>query len=277
MSQYETLLKSIIDIPSGASISIKKVGNTDGYDGHCLRAYYYWKDQMPDIEDTVESINSIKKKYPTHRQNSKAPTFALTYGGQYFTLMNNCGFTESEAKQIETNYHKLYAESDQWISDKIDLCCKQGYIDVAFGLRIRTPILAKSILGTSKTPYLATEEGRSVGNAISGQSYGLLTNRAINAFMEKVWNSPYKTDIFPISLIHDAIYLMVRDDVRVIEWVNTHLIKEMKWQELPEIKHDKVHLGAELSLFYPSWASEIVIPNNANIATIKEVIKQAIN
>ena len=30
----------------------------DGYDGHCFRTYYYWKDQIPDIryieEDTVE-------------------------------------------------------------------------------------------------------------------------------------------------------------------------------------------------------------------------------
>ena len=66
-------------IPSNSTISIKKVGNTEGYDGHCLRAYYYFRDRMPDIDGTsVESINSIKKKYPELRQLSKAPTFLLT-------------------------------------------------------------------------------------------------------------------------------------------------------------------------------------------------------
>ena len=59
---------------------------TDGYDGHCLRAYSYHKDAMPDItkaieehpEDKVSIINSIKEKYKGIRQSSKAPTFALT-------------------------------------------------------------------------------------------------------------------------------------------------------------------------------------------------------
>ena len=50
---------------------------TDGYDGHCLRAYTYFGDRMPDIDPTsVESINSIEEKYPQERQDSKAPTFA---------------------------------------------------------------------------------------------------------------------------------------------------------------------------------------------------------
>lgn len=50
----------------------------DGYDGHCLRAYSYYKSQMPDIINTVESINSIEDKYPKLRNESKGPTFALT-------------------------------------------------------------------------------------------------------------------------------------------------------------------------------------------------------
>ena len=50
----------------------------DGYDGHCLRAFSYFGDQMPDIVDTLQSINSIKDKYPDLRSKSKAPTFLLT-------------------------------------------------------------------------------------------------------------------------------------------------------------------------------------------------------
>ncbi|RLI35675.1 hypothetical protein DRO66_06975, partial [Candidatus Bathyarchaeota archaeon] len=52
----------------------------DGYDGHCLRAYSYFSDTMPDITlalsraqtaaERVEIINSIKDIYPDQRQNS---------------------------------------------------------------------------------------------------------------------------------------------------------------------------------------------------------------
>ena len=250
---------------------------TDGYDSHCINAFGYFKEQMPDIVDTLESINSIKDKYPHLRQDSKRVTFAAQYGGTYITFMNNCGFDEATAKQIEANYHKLYEASDKWVADKVAIAEKQGYIDTAFGLRIRTPIVGNTILNTSKTPFQATAEARSVGNAVSGQSYGILTNRAVNALMESVWNSEYRQDILPICLIHDAIYLMVRDDIRVIEWVNNHLIKEMQWQELPEIQHDKVKLGAELSIFYPSWANEIVLNNNISQSEIKNAVKSAMS
>ena len=77
--QFGTLKRSTVEIPAGAEFSIKKIGQTQGYDGHCLRAFTYFADEMPDIENTVESINSIKKKYPVQRQDSKPGTFALTY------------------------------------------------------------------------------------------------------------------------------------------------------------------------------------------------------
>lgn len=191
--------------------------------------------------------------------------------------MNNCGFDEATAKAIEANYHKMYTVSDKWVADKIAIAERQGYIDTAFGLRIRTPVLAKSILGTSKTPFQATAEGRSVANAVSGQSFGLLTNRAMNAIMDKVWNSEYRTDILPIAMIHDAVYFIIKDDVRVVEWINNNLIKEMAWQELPEIKHDAVHLGAELDLFYPTWANVITLESGINQNQIKHTIRKALN
>ena len=74
---------------------------------------------MPDIKDNVESINSISEIYPELRQESKAPTFALTYGGQYHTLIKNCGFSKEKALSIEAKYHELYKESDTWVADKL--------------------------------------------------------------------------------------------------------------------------------------------------------------
>jgi DNA polymerase-1 len=244
-----------------------------GYDGHCLRAFSYFPERLPGIVNTVESINSIKKKFPEIRQLSKAPTFALTYQGTWITLVKNLGFPELVAKQIEANYHELYKVSDQWVQAKLDEASQKGYVEVAFGLRVRTPLLAQTLRGRRSTPFEAEAEGRTAGNAL-GQSYGLLNNRACNEFMQKVWNSPYANDIKPVAMIHDAIYLMFRDDIRVVEWVNRELIKSMQWQELPEIQHDTVKIGAALDIFYPSWADDVTLPNEASDQQILEVCRE---
>ena len=223
-------------------------------------------------EYNVAQINSIAIKHKELRNKSKAPTFALAYQGTWLTLVKNCGFTEDEAKNIETNYHKMYKVSDDWVANKIKLAEQQGYLDSAFGLRVRTPVIAKSVLGNSKTPNLAVAESRSVGNAVSGQSYCMLTCRALNEFMERVYASEYKHDIMPVNIVHDAIYLMIRDSIHVVKWVNDNLMDCMSWQELNEIKHDKVKLSAELGLFYPDWSNEITLPNNINRKQIKEIV-----
>lgn len=240
---------------------------TDGYDGHALRAWSYFPEEYVGVPFTVEAINATVKTHSTWRQLSKSPTFALTYLGTYRTLMNNCGFSEQMARSIETNYHKLYKESDEYVAQRINQACKDGYVEVAFGLRIRTPLLAQSILGSKRTMHEAEAEGRTVGNAL-GQSYGLLNNRAAVAFMKLVWASKYKYDIKPIALIHDAIYLLIRDNVEVVKWVNDNLIECMKWNELPEIQHEIVKLGAELDIFYSGWHQKVTIPNGATEAEI---------
>lgn len=249
---------------------------TDGYDGHCLRAHFYYGDKMPDIIDTVDSINSIKGKYKAYRQQSKTPTFLLTYGGTYHGLMANEGMSEIEAKRIEAAYHEMYTVSDQWVESKIKQACKDGYVTVAFGLRVRTPILAKTVLGTKRTPYEAQAEGRTAGNAL-GQSYGMLNNRAGIEFQERTLASPYRLDIKPFAHIHDAQYMLVRDDADVVEWVNTNLVECMEWQDLPEIQHPDVPLGGELDLFYPSWANSVTIPNGMSAEDIQSHCSKAID
>lgn len=242
----------------------------DGYDGHCLRAYSYFGDQMPDIPNTVSGINSIKKAYDNLRYKSKAPTFLLTYGGTYHGLMKNCGFDELTAKDIEAKYHELYKVSDDWVQAKLVEATKTGYVEVAFGLKLRTPLLERVILNNRKTPYEAKAEGRTAGNAL-GQSYGLLNCRAANEFMKRVRASEYRLDIRLCAQIHDAIYLLMRNELGIIEWANKNLTECMAWQDLPELKHDTVKLHAELDLFYPSWEHAITLPDTASIEEIHKI------
>jgi len=189
-------------------------------------------------------------------------------------MMHNLGWPEDKSKAIETNYHNLYKVSDAYVQDRLTQASKDGYVEVAFGLRVRTPLLKQVMYGNGRIPYEAAAEGRTAGNAL-GQSYGLLNNRAANEFMEMVRNSKYALDIKPVALIHDAIYLMIKDDIEVVEWVNNNLIKCMQWQELPEIQHNEVKLGANLDIYWPNWANPITLPNNATPKQIKALCDEA--
>lgn len=293
-SKYAKLIKSCFQAPPGwlycgldfasledriSALTTKDPNKlkvyTDGFDGHAMRAVAYWGDLMPDINpDDKDSVNTLAKSdhpyYPL-RNKSKAPTFAMTYQGTYITLMKNCGFTKEQAIQIVERFQKLYSVSIQWVSDKLDQAGKDGYITGAFGLRIRTPLLKQVIRGTSKTPHEAEAEGRSAGNAL-GQSWCLLNNRAASEFMGVVRASDRRLNIRPCAQIHDAQYMMVRNTLEDLMFVNEHLVKAVQWQDHPDIWHPEVKLGGELSVFYPSWKEEIGIPNGASADEIISIV-----
>ena len=250
---------------------------TDGYDGHCLRAYAYFGEQMPGIDpNSVESINSIEKLFKPLRQESKAPTFALTYQGTFITLMNNCGFSKEKAQMVEERYHIMYAVSDKWVQDKLQQATQTGYVTAAFGLRVRTPLLKQVILGTRKTPFEASAEGRTAGNAL-GQSWCLLNSRAGSEFMGKVRLSEFRLVIRPCAQIHDAQYYLIRDDLRTFMYLNEHLVAATKWQNHPDIYHDEVKLGGDSFICYPNWAHEMTVENGASEEEIRETISEHMN
>jgi DNA polymerase-1 len=295
-SRYAKLIKTIFSAPRGwlfvgldfasledriSALTTKDPAKlkvyTDGWDGHAMRAVAYFGDKMPDIDPTsVEQVNAIKEKdhkYEHYRQDSKVPTFSLTYAGTYITIMASCGFTREVAQQIERNYHVLYAHSDQWVADKLNAASRDGYVTVAFGLRVRTPLLAQVIRGTKYTPHEANAEGRTAGNAL-GQSWCLLNSRAGSEFLGKVRVSKFRLDIKPCAQIHDANYLLIRDDMDCLLFTNEHLVKASEWQDHDDIRHPDVGLGGELSIFYPDWSKEIVIPNGATPEIIEEKISK---
>lgn len=226
-------------------------------------------------EYNVRVINSIEERYPLVRQDSKGPTFLCTYQGTWMGLHKTLGFPKDKAKEIERNYHELYKVSDAWVQAEIDKASERGYVELAFGTRLKTPLIHRSMRHRTGVLQEAKSEERTAGNAL-GQSYGLLNNRAANAFMERVWNSKYRLDIMPIGQIHDAIYLIWRDDLEVTKFVNDNLIDCMRWQELEAIKHDTVKLGAELCIFHPTWADEIKLPNDCSTDEILSTCTEAL-
>ena len=290
-SRYGKMIKSIFQAPPGwvfAGLDFASLEDrisalttrdpnklkvyTDGYDGHSLRTYAYFTEHMIGIDPTsVASINSIQDLYPAWRGKSKAPTFALTYQGTYLTLMNNCGFDEALARSLEESFQELYKVSIDWVNEKLVQASKDGYVTLAFGLRLRTPKLKQVVFGNSRTPSSAAAEGRSAGNAL-GQSWCLLNSRAASEFMGGVRKSEYRLDIRPCAHIHDAQYYLIRDDLGAVSYTNEKLVKAVQWQDDPEIFHEEVKLGGELSVFYPSWKEEISIPNGLQGPQIHEFV-----
>ena len=241
---------------------------TDGYDGHSLRAQTYFADQMPDIDPTnVDSINSIQDKYPELRRKSKGPTFALQYMGTAYTLHKRTGFPMDQATEIEKAFHELYKVSQEFNEKNKQFMEKHGYVECAFGLKLRTPIISQCILGNSKTPYEADKEARSANNAIT-QSWGMLLNRAMNATNARIEEAGYSTDILPCNMIHDAGYFLVRNTPECIKFLNDVLISEMEWNDDAKIKSKHVPMRASLEVGR-SWDKLTQLHNNA---TLEEII-----
>jgi len=245
---------------------------TQGYDSHCLNAYAYFKDQMADIDpEDVDSINSISSKYKELRQKGKGPTFALTYGGTAFTLNKNAGIPLKEAKEIEDSYHELYKVSDEFAEKNKKFAIKHGYMECAFGLKIKTPIISKSVMDNKKTPYAATAEVRSANNAVT-QSWGMLLNRAVIATNQRIEEAEMYADILPVNMIHDAAYFLVKDDPKVVKFLNDVLIEEMEWNEHPLIQSDDIPMLSDLDIG-KSWADMTLLPNRASLEEVDKILK----
>lgn len=240
----------------------------DGFDAHCLNAYAYYKEQMPDINpEDRDSVNSIADKYSSLRQRSKASTFALNYGGTFSTLNKRNGIPINEAKGIEAGHKDLYKAVHRFADYNKSQAISKGYVVGAFGLRLRTPRLAGA-RGSEKLSSEQTAEARSASN-MTIQSYGMLTNLAAIKFDRELVKSKFKLDVKLMAHIHDALYLCVKDDPEVIEWTNNTLIACMRYSEAPLNDPDvPISSGFDIG---KAWDLQLTIPNNASIEEVKSV------
>ncbi|MEA2037092.1 MAG: DNA polymerase [Nanoarchaeota archaeon] len=225
--------------------------------------------QITKKEYIVGIINSIAKKYPELRTSSKSPSFAMQYNGTAFTLHKKSGFPMEQAKSIYKSYHELYKVTGEFNKDNERFMTEHGYIECAFGLRLRTPIIGRCVLGNSKTPYVAAAEVRSANNSVT-QSWGMLLNRAAIATNNRIIEAGLENDILPVNLIHDAEYFIVRNDPKIIKFLNDTLIEEMEWNDYDKIRSKDVPMTAELEIG-KDWSKQITLKN---YISEEEIIKQ---
>jgi len=179
----------------------------------------------------------------------------------YIGLMRQFGFTEKKAKFIENSHKAMYKDYYSYVDSKLDEAETTGYVVLAFGLRLRTPLMKAGLKG-GVAKYQIEQERRSAGNALF-QSYSMLTMRAFSSFMRRVWShSEYSADIRPVVTIYDSIYLDIPNDLDCLKWVNDNLIECMQdISGCTELDHPIVKLSSELEVYTPSWNSATVLPN----------------
>lgn len=266
---YEALEDKISAILS--KDKMKTLEFSQNMDGHSIRALAFFPEELPEINmEKVDEVNSIKKDFPDIRQKAKAPSFALQYNGTWRTIQKTLGCTPTKAKQIEENYHKLYSGLAEFSKKNIDFARKNGYVECAFGLKLRTPRLDGTI-GKELTPEQETE-GRSCSNAVT-QSYGMLLNRASIEFRDLINASPYRDNIRLSNSIHDCIYAIVKNDADTIKFYNDTLIKCMAWQEDPLLVSNDIKLSAAVD-YGKSWDKQYTLKNNATLEEIVEFMKE---
>lgn len=220
-------------------------------------------------KNNPEEVNRIKDEFPKIRSRAKAPSFALQYGGTWVTIQRTLGCSKDKAVKIEEAYHELYSGLAEFAAKNEKQGIAKGYVDCAFGLRLRTPLLQKHKPGLDVSNEMASSS-RSANNATT-QSWGMLMNRAIIDFRNRVINSEYRNDIRLVNTIHDAVYGLVRIDPNIIKFVNDNLVEAMSWQEHPRIQSNEVKLGAEVD-FGLSWDKQYTMKNGITIDQINDFI-----
>ena len=241
----------------------------EGYDGHSLRAYAFFKEEIDealgeelDIDDPA-SINRIKEELPDIRAKSKSPSFAMAYGSGAGKIQQLLKCSKAKAESVFNAYHNLYAGTAVYAERNVTLAKRQGYVTGAFGLKLRTPGINSTDSGK------ASAEGRSLNN-MTIQSYGLLTTRASIWFNERIELDGMTNDVLLINNIHDAIYVECKNNIEVVQWVNKNLIECMT---VDYKENQLIKLTAELDIG-TSWDKQKTIANDISDAELSSILQE---
>jgi len=293
-SKYGKLIKSIFQAPEDwlfcgsdfAALEDRIVANlsedpmkigvfTKGIDGHSLNAAGYFREELEsrgifiDMNDP-ESINSVKKLAKDLRQESKTYTFGMNYGQLAPGMAKKQGIPLEKAEKIVQGYQDTYKVMIAWNESNKEFMNKNGYVRGCWGHKIKTPLIAMSVINSRITPSQVKAEFRTANNAIT-QSYGILTTVAGSRFQDLLEKSEFKYDIFLINQIHDAIYMIAKNEPEVIKWLNDNLISTMCIMDEPKLIDAPVKLEAELDIG-KSWDKQETLKNNISLSDVKEKI-----
>ncbi len=116
---------------SGDKAMTKSV--VEGADLHCLLARVLF----PEIADLTDE--EITKNHKEKRNASKAPRFAMSYGGNAYTIHMNEGIPLERAQEIEQGFKALHEGLYTWGDQVFKRAIAVGYIESADGWKLKLP------------------------------------------------------------------------------------------------------------------------------------------
>ena len=160
----------------------------------------------------------------------------------------------SVGKQLYDSYHyKLYSGISKYREEYVlETALKQGYLHLGLGARIYTDRPRFDI--------------RTLHNATC-QFWSILSVLALNKMHQRIEDAGYEEMIYLTATIYDSIYYVVKDDPKIIKWVNDNLIPIMQQDFLID---QIVHNDAALEIG-PDWASLHKVEHNATLRDIIEI------
>ena len=197
-------------------------------DSHSVNAKIFFKEELKDID-----VKDVKKLRPDLRQAAKAPFFALSYGGDYTTLMSSLGISETEAKSIVTNYQEGYKDTMIYAQKGSKFVRTNGYIEInpKFGHRLNWwdfkkwkkrqesfnsefwEDYKKYHKGTGDSVHLevkahfqaASKYDRLARNAPSQGSSSIMTKLALVDLFKWIIENGYFAKVLIVNVTHDEI------------------------------------------------------------------------
>jgi len=187
----------------------------------------------------------------------------VAYGGTEHTVQKSLGCSKEKAIEIVRAYKELYSGVQKYYDKYVDAAlnndCK---VLTPHGLIIRAPEL------NAEEQHIAEGAVRSVCNALIQGLSGQLMIKAINRIQDAIEANGWENDVIIFNSVHDALYVYVKEDIKLIVEVNKLIINTM----IEDYKPDQlVHNRANLDIGF-SWADQREIPNNASVDEIKEIL-----
>ena len=144
---------------------------------------------------------------------------------------------------------------------------KKGFYVTPYGLKIRAPEI--NAMDEAK----AQSAIRTAQNTLFQGTGAMTMIDSLNRFQNLIEDSGLDDDIIMITTIHDSVYMYIREDIKIIKWVNENLIREMVKDLFP---NQQISNDAELDIGY-AWSQHETISKTATEEEITEVLTKLKN
>lgn len=245
----------------------KTILQTDtSLDGHLFHAAIYFRKQFVEILGDLPhrelaiaakvALDAGDKDIKKYRDLSKNVTFGASYGSYPPKIASTIKCSLEQATEIFNAYHNdMYPSITEYRENYVlPTTLERGRIHLGLGFYIHSDDPKRDI--------------RTLHNA-TAQMWSLLTVLTINKLHHLIDDAGLQNDILVTSSIYDSIYLEVRNDPTIIQWLNDRIIPIMTtdFMENQAVPNDaQLELGLD-------WSDLHGIPHNATLDDITSVLE----